>query len=410
MLKNKSYIYQILDYLMKKYHKRVIRYGTAENGRRIILKITKVYGEYEKPNADVAIKAQVNEAVRALERMQYVSAEPLAYSDDFVKIYLKEEKIAEIEGYMEKQFGILARSCILEDVRRLAEEYGRKGELTSFYCEKLKQGAGHSVSEIDIERERELLKILAFIQDNEEELYVREVSALVCGNSKHFEEKRYEAICSIIREATGQPANENEPYDDILQQYHISNVEQEICIKGDFLIEIRDRCFETKYLKGGLALSSRDIRNISQIIVRTEYVMTIENKTSYYRFEREDCSELYLGGYANRHQIEFIKKIHYCNKECRFLHFGDIDIGGLLIHQHLCNATGVDFELFHMGKAEIRDAGYQQALIALTDYDRARADKLLEKTAYQEIVSEMLEKGVKLEQEIVSYRLMKGRI
>ena len=36
--------------------------------------------------------------------------------------------------------------------------------------------------------------------------------------------------------------------------------------------------------------------------------MTIENKTSFQRMVDEKCSYLYLGGYANRHQITFLKK------------------------------------------------------------------------------------------------------
>ena len=68
---------------------------------------------------------------------------------------------------------------------------------------------------------------LALLQENERDLYVREASVLVYGDSKHFEEERYEAVCGIIREALGKPAAEAEAYDEILQLYHISNVEQE---------------------------------------------------------------------------------------------------------------------------------------------------------------------------------------
>ena len=98
----------------------------------------------------------------------------------------------------------------------------------------------------DVEKARELLKMLAFLQENERDLYVREASVLVYGDSKHFEEERYEAVCGIIREALGKPAAEAEAYDEILQLYHISNVEQEISVKGDFLIEMEGYSLETR--------------------------------------------------------------------------------------------------------------------------------------------------------------------
>ena len=37
--------------------------------------------------------------------------------------------------------------------------------------------------------------------------------------------------------------------------------------------------------------------------------MTIENKTSFQRMDDETFSYLYLGGFANRHQIAFLKKV-----------------------------------------------------------------------------------------------------
>lgn len=37
--------------------------------------------------------------------------------------------------------------------------------------------------------------------------------------------------------------------------------------------------------------------------------MTIENKTSFQRLKDENFAMMYLGGFANRHQIEFLKKL-----------------------------------------------------------------------------------------------------
>lgn len=81
-------------------------------------------------------------------------------------------------------------------------------------------------------------------------------------------------------------------------------------------------------------------------------------------------------------------------------------MGGFQIHQHLCGATGIPFRLFCMGHRELCDEKFRIALQKLTQNDIIRAGKLAEKPAYREILKEMMEKGVKMEQEIISLFLM----
>lgn len=406
MSEKERYITEILSRLLKKHYKRELQYGQTKISRRIQLNIREVYPGYEKPDADMEVKETVNSAVRTLKELKYIEVSCLPYSDDIEKIYLNTGKTGEIEAYLEGEFGILARTSALGGINRLLEEYAHRGELTAYYCGKLRYDMEHSALVSDVEKAHELLKMLAFLQDNERDLYVREASVLVYGDSKHFEEERYEAVCGIIREALGKPVAETEAQDEILQLYHISSVEQEISLKGDFLIEMEEYGLETGYFSGGLSLSTRDIRKIRRITVRTPNLVTVENKTSFYRFEREDFSEIYLGGYANRHQVELLKKIYGDNPDCNFWHFGDIDVGGFQIHQHLCEATGIDFWLFCMGTQELCNERFRAALLELTENDVARAKKLAEKPVYREILQEMIHRGMKMEQEMISLSLM----
>ena len=402
MSERERYITEILGRLLKKHYTREVRQGQGKRGRRIQMNIREVYPEYEKPDADMERKDLVNQAAAALRKMDYIDVLFLPYSDDMDKIYLNRERIGEIESYLEENFGILARTSALGGMGRLLEEYGHGGELTAYYCGKLRQEMEHTALTPDVEKARELLKMLAFLQENERDLYVREASVLVYGDSKHFEEERYEAVCGIIREALGRPAGETEGYDEILQLYHISNVEQEISVKGDFLIEMEGYSLETRYFSGGLSLSTWDMGRIGRIVVRTPHLVTVENKTSFYRFGREDCSEIYLGGFANRHQVALLKRIYADNPGCCFWHFGDIDVGGFQIHQHLCEATGIGFRLFCMGVRELRDERFRGARLRLTEHDVARAEKLALNPVYRVVLGEMLRLGVKMEQEVVS--------
>lgn len=84
--------------------------------------------------------------------------------------------------------------------------------------------------------------------------------------------------------------------------------------------------------------------------------MTVENKTSYQRMRNQDTTFLHLGGFAGREQIEFLKKVIFHNPHIRYRHFGDIDVGGFLIHVHLCRETGRKFEIYKMGIEQLKAA------------------------------------------------------
>ncbi len=120
-----------------------------------------------------------------------------------------------------------------------------------------------------------------------------------------------------------------------------------------------------------------------------------------------DYCVMYLGGFANRHQIDLIKKIHHYNPLAHFSHFGDIDIGGFFIHQHLCRNTNISFDLFHMNIDDLHNSEYKTCLQSLTDNDRERAKSLLDSELYKRTISVMLDENIKLEQEIICLKLQR---
>ena len=135
--------------------------------------------------------------------------------------------------------------------------------------------------------------------------------------------------------------------------------------------------------------------------------ITVENKTAYYRCTGKDAVFFYLGGYANRTQRDFLKRVYLDHPQLSFCHFGDIDAGGFYIHDNLCALTGIPFMLWHMSVQELQDPRFAGCLLPLTTQDRRRLNKLAQHAVYHDMVTYMLERGVKLEQEIVSYYLYK---
>jgi DNA topoisomerase VI subunit A len=212
-------------------------------------------------------------------------------------------------------------------------------------------------------------------------------------------------VLGIIKEASWQEnLNETLP-EDILQNFHVYFPEQDVFLKGDFHIELEDYIIETKFFYGGLTISAKDIQRMHKVIANTPNVLTVENRTAFLRMNSADYSLIYLGGYAKRSQIHFIKRLYQDNPHIDYYHFGDIDVGGLQIHQHLCSATGISFKTFHMGVGELNDKRFQNCLRPLSANDLERIEMLRNVPLYQDVIGEMLKKKAKLEQEIVCLML-----
>ena len=246
-----------------------------------------------------------------------------------------------------------------------------------------------------------MFRALVFIEKNQEMLYLREASMKIYGSSKYFEENTLGTVCSLIREYRQQPCQENELADEILLEYGILKEEPILCIKGCVTIGIGGKELNLSLLPGGMEFCAKDLEKLDYIKVRDQRLVTVENKTSYYRCQERDTAYFYLGGYANRFQREFLKTVYRDNLSIEYLHFGDIDAGGFFIHENLCNATGIPFALYHMSAEELKNPAYDKGLQPLTDNDRKRLETLQQKDLYKETVTYMLEHNVKLEQEVI---------
>lgn len=405
-MSSKEYKKEIIDGLLRKYN---IRYAkNITTNRRIILKPTEVYKDYAKNNADILEKQGINEAVSVLNDMGFITVDYLKFSDDIDKVYLLEEKLEALYEYLKEEYSVIPQSTISKRVHEIVEKYIFMGKIVNKYCESILVQIEDPRCTPDPEQIEANLKMLVFLENNKEHLYVREVSMLIYGDSKWFENNNYEEVCSFLRTATGRIREEGEKNDAILGFFHITPAEQEIFIKGSWTIEWEQYALNISKFQGGIAIASSDVKTIKNISVNTECVMTIENKTSFQRLKDENFAMMYLGGFANRHQIEFLKKVISDNPNVRYYHFGDIDVGGFLIHKHLCRETAKKFELYCMGIQQLCDRRFSHCLRELTDNDMSRLEALTEEDLYNEVSIYMKEHNVKLEQEIVSYYLEQG--
>ncbi len=405
-MSSKEYKKEILDGLLKKYNSRYAKNITTN--RRIILKPSEVYKDYDKNNADILEKQRIYDAVKILKDKDFIDVKYLKFSDDIKQIYLVEENLDDLYKYLKDEYGVVPQSTISKQVHEIIEKYICVGGIVEKYCEDILVQIEDPRCTLNPTRIEANLKMLSFLEQNRENLYVREVSMLVYGDSKWFENNNYEEICTFVRTATGRIREDGERNDAILKLFDVTPIDQEVFIKGNWTIEWEQYVLDISKFKGGIAISSSDVQCIKNISVNSKGVMTIENKTSFQRLKNEDFAMMYLGGFANRHQIEFLKKVILDNPNVRYYHFGDIDVGGFLIHKHLCRETAKEFELYCMGIEQLSDTRFSHCLRELTDNDKSRLVTLMEEP-YCDVLEYMQEHNVKLEQEIVSYYRDKER-
>ena len=212
----------------------------------------------------------------------------------------------------------------------------------------------------------------------------------------------------MLRKYSKQNLREGELLDEILLIYRITREPQKLCIKGKAIINIGGTEVDISGFSEGIEFQASELINIKSVKLMVPYFMTIENRTSYLRYAKDDVVVFYLGGYANRYQRDFIKAVYMSNSDANYLHFGDIDAGGFWIHHNLCEITGVNFELFSMSADELGNGEFATCLHELSDNDRVRLQELKKNDVYGDVVQYMLHNNVKLEQEIVSWTVMRN--
>ena len=258
-----------------------------------------------------------------------------------------------------------------------------------------------------------ILKLCKFILTNQQEILERELSIAVLKDSKLWEQKYRSNVCSLLRRfgnyeelllgvTVGEDKEDKREVERILLAEHLvfSNPSY-VYFKGNatFLfvdggkLEVRDDM--------PLAFSTDMIKRLEKVQIFDAQVMTVENLTSFNRMKREGSFLIFLSGYHNSAKQKLIRKIYEENSNLQWKHFGDIDPDGFYILEHLRQGTEIDFEPMYMNCDYL--VKYKDYTKRLTNNDRKKAERLLQEGKYCDVMKYMLDKGVKLEQEIISW-------
>lgn len=132
-----------------------------------------------------------------------------------------------------------------------------------------------------------------------------------------------------------------------------------------------------------------------------------ENLTSFKALKDKNSVVIFLSGFNSHTKQMLLKKIYDMYPNKKYFHFGDIDVGGFRIFNHLKYSTKIPFEPYRMGISELK--GNKMHLKPLT-YNDIKNLHLLNNDSHYDLFKEeidyMLENNVKLEQEVLDESLL----
>lgn len=319
------------------------------------------------------------------------------------KVFLNGEKLQEIYEYLHR----VPKRQQQEQIRAVLEQAAQEFQtpvctsFVSYLQERL--NSYKSVKEYldiaDAESAKRIIQAVYLIEKNETPCYIREFSIRNFSDSKIFEEMLGSIVKIMRRFGEGLESAEQS---ELLAEYNIYHTPNYVYFKGNIALNVAGKILPIGGLQQGIGVSGEDVSKISlQDTADIKKVITIENLTTFFRWQDEKSLILYLGGYHNSVRRSLLKMVYQQLPDVDYYHFGDIDVGGFEIYEDLCAKTEIPFKLYRMD-VDTLDR-YAEFGKKLTESDRKRINKMMESNeiAYAETLHYMLSHNVKLEQECV---------
>lgn len=381
---------QILNLLLDKYESSKSFIGANQVNQSFTCKVDQLFPKY-KDDSEYDLFCAINESVDALVAEGFVTAKKLK-NGVVQSVTLNIGAIENVYDYLERT----PKSNIVSDLKKLLLFYQNCNDILHSYCNRqLDRLAANKSAEFfddDLGAYESMLKVISRITEVKCETFERDFSIQVLGDSKAFEKIRSK-VTSLLYEYGDFPERET-----ILADLNIVKNPGHVYFKGNGIITVCGQKIDFSKMTGDMAISSEMLKNVDDITVLGDVVVTIENLTTFNAFQCENSFAIYLGGYHNTSRRNFIKKVYQQNQDKQYLHFGDIDAGGFNILRHLRNKTGIAFVPYRMDtKTLIANLQYTKKL---TENDKKRLAALAN-TEFGETVEFMLKNNCKLEQEAV---------
>lgn len=384
----------ILNKLLDKYERSKLSKGGTKINRQIKLTIKDdVLKSYS--GLDSFKYVDDNDAViRKLENKEFIK--PTYEEDTFKSLTLNLGHVDEIYVYLNRN----KPTDELNNIKVILDSYEFDGFVKDFidyvseYID-LKY-AYPKIYFNDSKQLKLILETFKEILGLRTEIKIRDFSAKYLGDSKLFEIIKPKII-KIIKDFDG---NEYDNDDDVLSFYNLVKNSSYALIRNGLTFKLNESIIDLDELGFEFSLSDEMIDKMEILKLKPKKVITIENLTSFYSLKNEDALIIYLAGFHNHTKQRLLTKIYAKYPNVGYYHFGDIDAGGFMIFMNLKHKTKIHFIPYKMSIDELKNN--KDSLKKLTENDKRRLQILLNNNDYlifHEVISYMLDKDVKLEQE-----------
>lgn len=387
---------KILDTLLDKYEKSKSFNNRNVNHQSFSVEPVKLFRQYSD-DSQVDFCLKLNSDLRELEKNDFVTIIWDSPSKA-KKVVLNVKAIKDIYDFL----GRMPRSEEQNQILEILNEFENLNPVLQKYVDSQRQrivdnknvefyDVKHGLDEL-----KDVLKAVDYLLKNDEEILIRNASIHLYKDSK-----RLENISSTI-EALLHKYGDYEGCEDVLAECNVVKTPTQVLIKGNASINLNGQIINLSKVDGDIGLSTKSLKDVVSVDVSGNRVVTVENLTSFYTYGNRNDFVIYLGGFHNSVKRNFIKKVFAENVSKSYMHFGDIDAGGLYILKHLRNKTKIKFTPMFMDVETLKK--YASCVKSLTKEDVNRLKHLKDDSEFENLVSYMLEHNCKLEQEnVVSF-------
>lgn len=407
---------QLLEELINKYERKK-GYGKEDiNNRGTIIDVKKFFKNYMHIS-NSQFKNEINTEMIELEGNNLIQLKWEKYNkgEYLEKIYLNEEMIPEIYEILDK----VPRIIRFEQTKEFFQRFRKNTvpdliPLVNVIISKLEK-LETPISIVDLE-DIQLTKdyfygLNELLRDKEKEISKRHWSIQLYNDSKRWEALEGKIINVIKKEI--YPQYDGLESGTILGEFGVIENPKAIDIFGNCIMSKNGKKIDFSIDVNGVGMYPSFFRNCEIDSLEVDRVVTIENKTSYHDYlihlqnNKKNELVIYLGGYHNHIRTVILQKLNEFikrnNLTIPFLHWGDIDLGGLSILINLRNKTGIPFQPLFMdvetfttniqsGK-EIKDRSYLKKLQELLNNESFRE--------FNSLINEIIQAKVRLEQECI---------
>ncbi|WP_248928628.1 Wadjet anti-phage system protein JetD domain-containing protein [Paenibacillus hamazuiensis] len=241
---------------------------------------------------------------------------------------------------------------------------------------------------------------------------IRLFSQRLFQDSKHLERSVLKRLLALAKMASGEQRDTEEEWLDLLG---LARNPQYVWLSGPLTFQIDSRELSCEPFAGGVGLSAETVRKMTEVATTARRIVTIENLTSYHQWLEQRCDRsaeelvIYTGGYPRRLLQSFFRKLSGAVRPAgdrlmpEAYHWGDIDIGGIRIYEYVKARFIPHLQPLWMDAATLLK--YEAAAAEASEEYAVQLRQALSDPQYADwrpVLEMMLEKGIRLEQEVIS--------